>query len=135
MVPSAQYKSNFLSRSSHRYTFSAQLAFLSSIHLTWQMKPALYMCLHRRGLRALFWKGGNMDNDSSHYRLAQPPVQQKPCTSSCALHFQHIISQEEKKVIEDEMVGWHHQFTGHELGQTPGDGKGPGSLVCSSPWS
>ena len=22
----------------------------------------------------------------------------------------------EKRVIEDEMVGWHHQFNGHELG-------------------
>ena len=21
------------------------------------------------------------------------------------------------------MVGWHHQFKGHELGQSPGDGK------------
>ena len=35
---------------------------------------------------------------------------------------------------EDEMVGWHHRFNGHELGQTPGDGEGPGSLVCCSPW-
>jgi len=23
---------------------------------------------------------------------------------------------------------------GHELGQTPGDGEGQGSLVCCSPW-
>ena len=22
------------------------------------------------------------------------------------------------------MVGWHHQFNEHELGQTPGDGEG-----------
>ena len=36
----------------------------------------------------------------------------------------------EKRVTEDEMVGWHHQFNGHELGQTPGDGEGQGSLVC-----
>ena len=26
------------------------------------------------------------------------------------------------------MVGWHHQFNGHELGQTPGDGEGQGGL-------
>ena len=32
------------------------------------------------------------------------------------------------------MVGWHHQFNGHELGQTPGDGEGQGSLACHSPW-
>ena len=27
-------------------------------------------------------------------------------------------------MTEDEMVGWHHQFNGHELEQTPGDGEG-----------
>ena len=38
-------------------------------------------------------------------------------------------------MAEDEIVGWHHQFIGHELGQTPGDGKGQGSLEHgSSPW-
>ena len=35
---------------------------------------------------------------------------------------------------EDEMVGWHHQFNGHEFEQVPGDGEGQGSLVCCSPW-
>ena len=32
------------------------------------------------------------------------------------------------------MVGWHHWFNRHELGQTPGDGKGQGHLACFSPW-
>ena len=32
------------------------------------------------------------------------------------------------------MVGWHHRFNGHELGQTPRDGEGQGSLACCSPW-
>ena len=32
------------------------------------------------------------------------------------------------------MVGWHHRFNGHELGQTLGDGKGQGNLACCSPW-
>ena len=32
------------------------------------------------------------------------------------------------------MVGWHHQFNVHELGQTLGDAEGQGSLVCCSPW-
>ena len=35
---------------------------------------------------------------------------------------------------EDEMAGWHHRCSGHELGQTLGDGEGQGSLVCYSPW-
>ena len=30
----------------------------------------------------------------------------------------------EKRVSEDEMVGWHHQCNRHELGQTLGDGEG-----------
>ena len=35
-----------------------------------------------------------------------------------------------KGATEDEMVGWHHRFNEHELGQTPGDGEGakPGVL-------
>ena len=41
---------------------------------------------------------------------------------------------QKKKVIEDEMVGWHHQCSGHELEQTAGDGEGQGSLVCCSSW-
>ena len=43
--------------------------------------------------------------------------------------------QEEKGMTEDEMAGWHLQFNGHELGQTPGDVKRQGSLACYSPWS
>ena len=31
-------------------------------------------------------------------------------------------------MTEDEMVGWHHWFNGHEFEQTPGDGEGQGSL-------
>ena len=34
----------------------------------------------------------------------------------------------------DATIGWHHQFNGHELGQTLGDGEGQGSLVCCSLW-
>ena len=41
---------------------------------------------------------------------------------------------EEKGMIEDEMVGWHHRFNGHEFGYTLGVGDGQGSLVCCSPW-
>ena len=42
--------------------------------------------------------------------------------------------QEEKRATEDEMFGWHHLFNGHDLGQTPGDSGGQGSLACRSPW-
>ena len=40
--------------------------------------------------------------------------------------------QEEKGAIEDEMVGWHHQLSRHELEQTWGDSDGQGSLACCS---
>ena len=43
--------------------------------------------------------------------------------------------QEEKGTTEDEMAGWPHRLHGHGFEQTPGDGEGQGSLVCSSPWS
>ena len=42
--------------------------------------------------------------------------------------------QEEKGTIENEMVGWHHQLSGHDFQQALGDGEGHGSLVCCSPW-
>ena len=42
--------------------------------------------------------------------------------------------QEEKGAKEDEIVGWHHRFNGHESEQTLGDSEGQGSLVCYSPW-
>ena len=35
---------------------------------------------------------------------------------------------------QNEMVGWHHRFNRHELGQTLGDGEGQGSLACYIPW-
>ena len=44
------------------------------------------------------------------------------------------LSAGEKGAMEDEMVGGHHCLNGHELGQTPGDSEGQGSLACCSPW-
>ena len=39
-----------------------------------------------------------------------------------------------KGTTEDEMIGWHHQLTGHEFEQAPGDREGQGSLACCGPW-
>ena len=41
--------------------------------------------------------------------------------------------QEEKRMTEDEMVGWHHRLNGHEFEQASGDGNGKGSLACCCP--
>ena len=42
--------------------------------------------------------------------------------------------QKEKRLTEDEVVGWHLWFNRHELWQTLGDVEGQGSLVCCSLW-
>ena len=39
----------------------------------------------------------------------------------------------EKGMTEDEMVGWHHQFDGHESEQAPGAGDRQKGLACCSP--
>ena len=44
-----------------------------------------------------------------------------------------LILGKEKGITEDEMVGWHCRFDGHEFEQASGVGDGQGSLVCSSP--
>ena len=37
-------------------------------------------------------------------------------------------------MIEDEMVGWHHQLNEYEFEQAQGVGDGRGSLACCSSW-
>ena len=32
-------------------------------------------------------------------------------------------------MTEDEMVGWHHRFNGHEFEQVPGESEGQQSLA------
>ena len=41
---------------------------------------------------------------------------------------------QKKGVTKDKMVGWHHWFNRHELGQTLGDGEGQGGLPCCRTW-
>ena len=43
--------------------------------------------------------------------------------------------QKEKRAAEDEMIGWHHQLTGHKFEKTLGDTEGQRSLACCSPWA
>ena len=37
-------------------------------------------------------------------------------------------------MMEDEIVGWHHQLDGHEFEQALRINDGQGSLECCSPW-
>ena len=45
-----------------------------------------------------------------------------------------VWGQEEKGTTEDEMVGWHHRFNGHESEWTLGVGDGQGGLACCNSW-
>ena len=45
-----------------------------------------------------------------------------------------MLGKTEVRRKEDEMVGWHHQLSGHESEQTLADSEGQGSLACCSPW-
>ena len=42
--------------------------------------------------------------------------------------------QEEKGMAEDEMIGWHYWFNGHEFEQALEVGDGQGSLAWCRPW-
>jgi len=42
--------------------------------------------------------------------------------------------QEEKRMTEDEMAGWHHWLDGRESGWTLGVGDGQGGLACWNSW-
>ena len=42
--------------------------------------------------------------------------------------------QEENRMTEDEVVGWHHQLNRHEFEQTARDSKKQGSLAWGSSW-
>ena len=37
-------------------------------------------------------------------------------------------------MIENEIVGWHHQLDGHGFGWTPSIGDGQGGLECFGSW-
>ena len=70
---------------------------------------------------------GRTDNE------AEAPIFQSPVVKSWLIRKDPVAGKDwrqKKKVTEDEMVGWHHQCNGHELGQTLGDSEGQGGLVC-----
>ena len=39
-----------------------------------------------------------------------------------------------RRAQQDEMVGWHHRFSGHVFGWAPGVGDGQGVLACYGAW-
>ena len=55
---------------------------------------------------------------------------QTHCTTSLSLSDAgKDRGQKEKRALEDEKDGWHHQYNEHEPGQTPGGGEGQEGLA------
>ena len=75
-------------------------------------------------------------------QVAVPPVPPVPMFHLFQWTFPHWKSSwcwkrlraEREEGGKEWITGWHHQCSGYELGQTPGDGKGQGGLACGSPW-
>ena len=68
---------------------------------------------------------------------AEPPILWLPDGKSWLTGKDHDAGkdwrQEEKRITEDEMVGWHHQLKGHEFEQALRDGEWQGTLAFCSP--
>ena len=66
---------------------------------------------------------------------AEAPILWPPDANSRVTGKDPDAGKEEKRMTEDEMVGWHHWLNGHEFEQILGDGEGRGSLECCSLWN
>ena len=64
---------------------------------------------------------------------AEAPVWCEQPTHSKSLWCWKRLRAEEEEGVRGEMAGWHHWWSGHELGQASGDGEGQGVLTCCSP--
>ena len=69
---------------------------------------------------------------------AETPILWQPEAKSCLIRKDPDAGkdwrQEEKGMIEDEMVRWHHRLNEHKFEQALGVGDGQGILACCSPW-
>ena len=66
---------------------------------------------------------------------AEAPILWPPDANSRVTGKDPDAGKEEKRMTEDEMVGWHHWLNGHEFEQILGDDEGRGSLECCSLWN
>ena len=70
---------------------------------------------------------------------AEPPILWPPDAKNWLIRKDPVAGkdwgQEEKGMMEDELVGWHHWLDGHEFEQALGFGEEEGSLACCSSWS
>ena len=92
----------------------------------WQPTPVL-MPGKSHGWRSVVAKSGTRLGDFHFHPL------QYSCLENISWSI-FACQRQKKMVTEDQMVGWHHKFNGHELGQTPGYGEGQRGLVNCSSW-
>ena len=111
-----------------RYTLSCQSSFTLWL-LSWNFWIISYslthLCIHL--FIHLFIHSTNID-----YLLWPPEV--KSWLIGKDSDAGRDWGQEEKRMIEDEMAGWHHRLDAHEFGWTLGVGDGQGGLVCCDSW-
>ena len=61
-------------------------------------------------------------------------LMQRAVSFEKTLMLRKIEGRRRRGQTEDEMVGWHHQLSGHGFGWAPGVGDGQGGLVCRGSW-
>ena len=103
------------------FALEKETATHSSIHawkIPWTEEPVGYI------LFVSLW--GRKESDTTEWLLCV-------CVYLCLfiLFMPFYTVRKEKRAAKDEMVGWHHQFSGHELGRTLGDGEGQEGLAES----
>ena len=74
----------------------------------------------------LAWKSPWMEEPGRLQSMGLQRVRHSWATSLSLSDAGKDWGQKEKRALEDEVVGWHHQCNKHEPGQNPGDGKGAG---------
>ena len=77
----------------------------------------------------LAWKSPWMEEPGRLQSMGLHRVRHSWATSLSLSDAGKDWGQKEKRALEDEVVGWHHQCNKHEPGQNPGDGKGQEGLA------
>ena len=92
------------------------------LHLSLSLPLSLPLCTHTvQGLQIYEYWAARVPSDAKSQLTGKDPDVWKDW------------GQEEKGATENEVVGWHHQFNGHEFEQPPEDSERQGSLAyCSS---
>ena len=98
--------------------FPTQGLNLSLPHCRW----ILYQLSHKRRLHMGITRRSTQISDDNSWFIWKYPDDERDW------------GQEEKRMTEDDMAGWHHWLNGHGFGWTPGVGDRQGGLGCCGSW-